>query len=184
MARKKSDPSPVRLAIDNAEPAHSSIDEKSPRRPSPPALPPNCPVMCIGMGEGVRYYLNGARQLVALKIKDHTRLEIMGLFGEDADLVHEIWAKKKTITLNKGKPDEHEVEIVTGWNTAAAEMQLLRLTAAKGIWSPIEKARGRGCWQLDDGALAVNLGAGLIIAGRSRPAGLGHRLIKPHPDSG
>jgi hypothetical protein len=171
MARKKPDTSPVRLAIDNATPVAPS-EPSRPRRPSPPALPPNCPVLCVGMGEGVRFYLNGARQLVSLKVKDHTRLEIMGLFGEDADLVHEIWPKTKRVMLNRGKADEREVEIVTGWDTAAAEMQLLRLTAAKGIWSPIEKARGRGCWQLDDGTLAVNIGAALIIAGRSQPPGL------------
>lgn len=174
MARKRS---PVRFAIDNATEAAPGDPGQSSRRPPPPALPPSCPISCIGIGEGVRYYLNGARQLVALKVRDHGRLEIMGLFGEDADLVHEIWPKKKTITLNKGKADEREVEIVTGWDTAAAEMQLLRLTAAKGIWSPTEKARGRGCWQLDDGSLAVNVGDRLSIGGHWRAAGLVADLV-------
>jgi hypothetical protein len=177
MARKRSGTSPVRLAIENAMPITPETPEGGSRRPPPPALPANCAVTPIGMGEGVRYYLNGARQLVALKVKDHTRLEIMGLFGEDADLVHEIWPKKKTITLNKGKPDEQKVEIVTGWDTAAAEMQLLRLTAAKGIWSPTEKARGRGCWQLDDGSLAVNIGGSLMIADRWQSPGLVSGLV-------
>jgi hypothetical protein len=172
----KKDTSPVRLAINNAKPVAPASSE-APRRPAPPPLPPSCPIFCIGMGEGVRWYLNGARQLIGLKVKEHTRLEIMGLFGEDADLVHEIWPKKKMIMLDKGKSNEREIEIVTGWDTAAAEMQLLRLTAAKGIWSPTEKARGRGCWQLEDGTLAVNIGASLMIAGHWQPAGLVNDLV-------
>ncbi|MBV8889011.1 MAG: hypothetical protein JO305_05015 [Alphaproteobacteria bacterium] len=137
-------------------------------------MPPDCPVLPLGMGEGVRFYLNGARQLVGLKIKEHTRLEVLGLFGEYADMVYEIWPKTKTIE------DEHgnKKTIVVGWDTAAAEEQLLRLTAAKRLWSPFQKARGRGCWLGDDGGLVVNTGTAVLIDGkRQRPGLMGEYVM-------
>jgi hypothetical protein len=175
MARKKPNASHLREVINNAAPAKLSPtnndgddDGGSPRRPLPPALPPDCPVIPIGMGEGTRYYLNAARQLVTLKVRDHTRLEIMGMFGEHADLVHEIWPRKKKITDKNGV----EREIVTGWRPEEAGEQLMRLSAAKGIWSPIEKARGRGCWRDESGGLVVNIGSAVFSDGQWRRPGL------------
>jgi hypothetical protein len=175
MARKKADTSPVRLAVDNAElvspPAADdggAGDARSSGRPPPPALPPQCPVVPIGTGEGVRYYLNGNRQLVTLAVKEHTRLQIMGLFGEDADMVHDIWPRKKSVTNKAGNTED----IITGWRPEDAAEQLLRLTAAKGIWSPSEKARGRGCWLAEDGSLIVNAGTAVLVDGSWQPPGL------------
>ena len=173
MARRKPDASPVRLAVSNAEPAapppsDDGGDGRSTRRAPPSPLPPGCPVVPIGAGDGVRYYLNGLRQLVTLKIKEHTRLEIMGLFGEDADLVHEIWPRKKTIT----KKDGSREDITTGWRPEDAGEQLMRLAAMKGLWSPTEKARGRGCWLGAEGGLIVNTGTAALVAGRWEKPGL------------
>jgi hypothetical protein len=171
MARRKAEN--VRLAIDNAEPvmlpaANDGDGGRRSRRAPPPALPPNCPVRPLGAGDGVRYYLNGLCQLVTLKIKEHTRLEIMGLFGEDADLVHEIWPRKKTIKRKDGTTEE----IITGWHPEDAGEQLMRLAAARGLWSPVDKARGRGCWLGDDGRLVVNTGTAVLLDGRWQSPGL------------
>jgi hypothetical protein len=189
MARKKSDaPSPVRLAINNAELAKPAADpgggdSGTPRRQPPPLLPPDCPVKPIGAGDGVRYYANALGQLATLKIREHTRLEMLGLFGEHADLVYEIWPKWRIIE------DEHgnKTRVLNGWDTRAAEEQLMRLSAAKGIWSPRDKARGRGCWRSDSGGLVVNTGAAVLIDGASQRPGLfgdffltaGEAIMKP-----
>lgn len=172
MAKKK-DPAPVRVVIDNASdapaPASNDADEnRSSRRGPPPPLPSDCPVIPIGTGEGVHYYLNGLRQLVTLAVKEHTRLQILGLFGEDADLVHEIWPRKKLIAGKDGKREE----IITGWRAEDAALQLIRLSATKGLWSPLEKARGRGCWASDDGTLIVNTGSAVLVGGRWQRPGL------------
>ncbi len=172
---KKSDPSPVRLVVDAAvpmpPPAGNDGDGSggSSRRAPPPLLPPDCPVIPIGAGEGVRYYLNGQRQLVTLQVEKHTRLQIMGLFGEDADLVHEIWPRKRLKTDKDGNITGSET---VGWRPEDAAEQLLRLTAAKGLWSPAEKARGRGCWLGDDGRLIVNTGTVVFVDGLSHRPGL------------
>ena len=180
MAKKK-DPSPVRLAVDNAElvppPASDDGDGSggSSRRAPPPPLPPECPVIPIGMGDGVRYYMNGSRQLVTLPVEKHTRLQIMGLFGEDADLVHEIWPRKRVKTDKDGNVTAVET---IGWRPEDAAEQLLRLTAAKGIWSPAEKARGRGCWLDDEGRLIVNTGGAVLADGHwNRPGLFGDHVM-------
>jgi hypothetical protein len=128
---KKKNPAPVRVVVDNAEPVRPPGNENGPRtssRPSPPPLPPDCPVIPIGIGEGVRYYLNASRQLVALAVKDHTRLQILGLFGEHADMVHEIWPRRREIKDREGNITGYAV---VGRPEDAAE-QLLRLTAPRG----------------------------------------------------
>ena len=172
MARKR--PDHLREVVNNAQPVASAPsddgagDGGSIRRAPPPPLPPSCPVIPVGAGDGVRYYLNGLRQLAVLKVKEHTRLEIMGLFGEDADLVHEIWPRKKTVTDKDGNTRE----VVTGWRPEDAGEQLMRLAAAKGLWSPIEKARGRGCWPGADGSLTVNAGTSVFVDGAWQRPGL------------
>lgn len=166
---KKSDPNRVRLAVDNAEPAPpppSDGDGRSSRRPPPEPLPPDCPVIPLGMGENVRYYLNGPRQLVTLAVEKHTRLQIMGLFGADADLVHEYWPRKNA----KG--------VTVGWRPEDAAEQLLRLTGAKGLWSPLDKARCRGCWLGDTGGLIVNAGSVVYAdGGRHKPGLFGNQVL-------
>jgi hypothetical protein len=93
----------------------------------------------------------------------------MGLFGEDADLVHEIWPRKKTVIDKAG----NSKDIITGWRPEDAAEQLLRLSAAKGLWSPTEKARGRGCWPGDNGGLVVNAGTAVQVDGGAwQPPGL------------
>lgn len=56
------------------------------------------------LGE-VRYYLDAAGQLVLLKVREHTRLNIFGLFCSENKLVYKYWPK----TDDKGK--------IKGWRT-------------------------------------------------------------------
>jgi hypothetical protein len=167
MARKKTDPSPVRLAVDNAEivppPAADdggTGDGRSSRRSPPPPLPPDSPIIPIGMDGNLRFYLDQPRQLVALPVGKHTRLEIQGLYGEDAHLVHQHF------------PRYGKNGVVNGWDAAAAAELYLRHAAYKGIWSPTEKARGRGCWPSDSGNLMVNVGTAVLVDNRWQRPGL------------
>jgi len=170
MSKNKPDPSAVRRAIDDAEEAvdvaedngrqlERNVSGRTPRR-QPPPLPSACPVIPVGMMGDLRYYLDAAGQLVALRVREHTRLNILGLFGSENHLVVEYWPK----TDDKGN--------VKGWRTEDAEKQLMALAAARGLWSPVNKARGRGCWSDEAGRLIVHYGSRILINGRSRRPGL------------
>jgi hypothetical protein len=176
----KPDPAAVRLVIDNAaEPPASTGDGNPvdpPRHPAP-ALPAGCPVIPLGMMGDVRYYLDAAGQLIALKAREHTRLNILALFCEESRLVYEYWPK----TDDKGK--------IKGWRTEDAERELMAAAAARGLWSPMNKARGRGCWPGADGGLIVHCGGHVLIHGRSHRPGLfgdlaliaGEKILEPAP---
>jgi hypothetical protein len=162
--RPQPDLTSVRIVIDNAtEPPTTGREDASGERPpprQPPALPPGCPVIPLGMMGDIRYYFDAAGQLVALRVTEHTRLNILGLFGSKNHLVFEYWPK----TDEKGK--------IKGWRTEDAESQLMALAAARGLWSPMNKARGRGCWSDETARLIVHFGDRILIDGQTRRPGL------------
>lgn len=155
--------SPAREAIHNAEDAR-------PPRPRPPELPPGCPVVPVGMEGDIRYYLDAQGQLSSLPLDKHGRLRIMGLFGAEVDLVFDYWPRKDA----RGE--------TVGWRPEDGAKQLMALAAARGIWSPNDKARGRGCWLGADGGLLVQCGTGVLAGGHwRRPGILGDQVLIARP---
>jgi hypothetical protein len=61
--------------------------------------------------------------------------------------------------------------------------------AARGLWSPANKACGRGCWRGTEGGLIVHCGQRVLIAGRWHRPGLfgdlaliaGEKILEPAP---
>jgi len=166
MAKRK-DPSAVRLAVvDNAEPVTPPARDDgdgsggSSRRAPPPPLPPECPLIPIGVNGNLRYYLDQARQLVALPAGKHTRLEMTALYGADAHLVTPHF------------PRYGKNGAINGVDASAMAEALFRHTGHRGLWSPTEKARGRGCWPTDSGELIVNLGTAVLANGEWHRPGL------------
>jgi hypothetical protein len=157
MAKKRADH--LREVITNADP-------QSPQPPRP--LPPGIPIIPLGYGEGgMRYYVNACGQVAALLVKEHTRLQIEGMFGTEADMVHTLWPRKKTVTRRDGSTEE----IITGWRPEDGA-QILLAHSAIAPFSPMEKVRGRGCWLGENGELVVSTGASLLIGGEWRRPGL------------
>jgi hypothetical protein len=160
---KRTDPAPVQQIIDNAE-------EARPARPGPPALPAGCPVVPVGMQQDDRYYLDAEGQLIALPLEKHGRLRLMGLFCAQNELVYDYWPRKDA----KGN--------TVGWRPEDAAKQLMALAASKGLWTPADKARGRGCWLDADGGLLVQCGTAVLAGGHwRRPGILGDQVLIARP---
>lgn len=169
MPKKRADH--LREVVNNAQPASpppNTTDAGKGRAPhgSPPALPPDCPVVPLGMDGNVRFYLDQQRQLIALPVGKHNRLELMGLYGQAAYL------------MEKDFPRFGKEGQVNGIDAAKAQETFLSHTAGR-LWSPTRKARGRGCWLGDDGSLIVSTGTAIWFNGAwERPGLLGeHAMI-------
>lgn len=154
--------SSLRPAIDNAEDAHQ------PPAP-PPALPPGCPVVPLGMEGEVRHYLDAHGQLVSKHVEKHGRLGIMGLFGSQNHLPYEYCPRK-----NKDGD-------IIGCNWDELAKILMANAAAQGPWSAADKARGRGGWLGDDGALLVHCGAAVLAGGWRSPGIYSDKVLIARP---
>lgn len=111
-----------------------------------PYLPPGCPVVPLGTNGKTCYYLDELGQLQDLAWKEHSRLNIEGLFGRRVELVKTFWGK----TDEKGR--------VKGWRPEDAAQQLKAAAAYQGVWTPTERVRGAGAWMGADGELILHLG--------------------------
>src|ERR1700686_2332888 len=131
MARKR--PDHLREVVNNAQPVapapsdDGTGDGGTPRQ-APPKLPANCPFIPLGMEGNLRHYLDKARQLITLPVGKHNRLELMGLYGDDAHLMQQDFPRY-------GKEDK-----VNGIDAALIQEVTLSRSAIR-IWSPTEKAR-------------------------------------------
>jgi hypothetical protein len=163
MATKKRDPSHLREVVNNASPVGTPVSNggDSGGRPAHPStLPPlSGPIIAIGMDGNVRYYLDKRRQLVALPVGRHTALELMGLYCDDVLLFQQHFPRYS----RDGK--------VTGADARAAH-ELHLAHSGRRLWSPTEKARGRGCWSDGDGRLFVNTGTAVFLDGEWHQPGL------------
>jgi hypothetical protein len=162
MARNKPDPLHLREVVNNAAPVVPPTRDgdsggRSFQLSTMPPLPG--PVIAIGMEGNIRYYLDKRRQLVALPVGRHTALELMGLYCDDVNLFQQHFPRYG----RDGK--------VTGSDARAAQ-ELHLGHSGRRLWSPTEKARGRGCWSDGDGRLFVNTGNAICIDGEWQQPGL------------
>lgn len=118
------------------------------------ALPADSPVVPLGMIGMTVFYLDAAGQLVALPARDHSRLNIMKLFGRRVDFLYQCWPRLKL---------EGKDFIVTGWKPEAAAEALMSAAAIKGIWNVANRERGLGARRGDDGELVIHCGDKVIV---------------------
>ncbi len=146
--------------------------DQAPRPGGLPKLPDDCPVRPLGVLGDVVYYLDGLNQLRPLKTKDHSRLQLQGLFIPQTRYVYKLWPK-----MNK------DGEIKT-WQPEVAAEQLMGLAGEKGIFNPMENLRGPGCWRGDDGELIMHLGDEIMVDGERFKPGLIGNYVYPGFDAG
>lgn len=125
-----------------------------------------CPVIALGVNQDCFYYLDQLGQLRDLKAKDHSRLNIMGLFGRLSELLYTYWPR---MTPNPSVKGEYHV---TGWKPEVAAEKLMGEAALRGVWSPQERVRGSGTWLGDDGELIWHCGDRLIVTPTTEPTPL------------
>jgi hypothetical protein len=157
----------VRLIWENAEEASSAADGASagqapPDRGEPPGrterprpdrgLPEGCPVTPLGLQGDLYYYLDALDQLRELKAKDHSRLNLVSLFGDDEGALYKLWPR---VTKDGA---------VIGWNPGKLAEELMAACARRGVWDVWGRLRGPGAWLADDGRLVLHCGDGLAIS--------------------
>lgn len=161
---------PVRLVIDNAEepPEPADTDDDDHRHGGggrDDLLPADCPAEALGKRQGIYYFLNDKREMIALKKLE--RLAIEELYGQHADRLDEHFPRKNA----DGDPN--------GWRPEKASRALSIACSMKPLFDPEKTLRGRGAWRDDDGRLVIHCGDRMYVNGKPRPPGMQGRYIMP-----
>lgn len=125
-------------------------------------LPEDCPVTPLGIVGMTVFYLDENRQLIALAARDHSRLNLMKLFGNQTSYLYKYWPRLKEDTDGNF--------IAVGWKPELVAEVLMSAAATRGIWNPADRERGIGARRGDDGELVIHFGNRVTVF----PAG-------PHP---
>lgn len=143
-------------------------------------LPPDCPVIPLGVDGGRFFFLNAVGQVVS-----HTELKaekIKGLFAGRMGYLYWMAPRwKSALTSSERKALEQVIEAkgpssddgkraVTmlnnafecdGWDANLVSDLLYDACAVRGVWRDLERIRGRGAWIAGDGA--ARAGAGQLV---------------------
>lgn len=122
-------------------------------------LPPDCPVIPLGVDDGVYWFLDTLGQLRALEFGQFGQKAINSLFMGRHHYLYWAW------------PRTNKDGAIVSWRQEKAAEDLMGACAHKGPWNAIERARGRGAWQLATGKLALHCGTQLFRDGK--PTSLG-----------
>jgi len=121
-------------------------------------LPEGCPVVPLGVRGKICFYLDAAHQLIDIRRRDHSRLEIMGLFGRRSDLLYKFWPRISN-------------DIVVGWRPELAAEALVNAAHTVGVWDPFGRVRGTGAWAGEDGELVLHTGGGIYVGPKEEGGG-------------
>lgn len=102
-------------------------------------LPPGCPVVPLGKDGDLTYFIDTLGQLRIVNAHKWGKKILMDLFAEVPNFV--IWAWPRF-----GKSDKNGVHPISGVDVDAATACLLKAAAARGLFSPQDRVRGRGAW--------------------------------------
>jgi hypothetical protein len=125
-------------------------------------LPPDCPVIPLGVDGVTNWFLDPIGQLYAYG-KPYGQADTLELFRGRHLYLYWAWPKWKGRT--------EETVDVDGWKNEKAREALIAAATAKGPWSATEKVRGRGCWPDGKGGLVLHLGNRLIAGKTDGPPG-------------
>lgn len=115
-------------------------------------LPPDCPVVPLGILDYTAFFLDRMGQVRALPAP-YGKGHILGLFLGDANYLTWAWPR---IGM-KG---------VDGFAAEKANGPLIQACARKGIWDGVERIRGRGAWLSGRGDLVIHTGDDLWLGNR------------------
>lgn len=169
---KKPNLSAVRALVADAEPVRSVRAFAGDPEPGKPlngvvpgqwtpdnlGLPPDCPVVPLGVDGKTSWYLDTIGQLCAYE-KPYSKADTIDLFRGRDGYLKWAWPRwKQNLTVET-------------WDNDAARDALVAAAAAKGPWHAVEKVHGRGAWIGADGGLVLHCGDHLVIGGRREPPG-------------
>jgi hypothetical protein len=135
-------------AIDKAEivAPRAGDDGRKPWRPGDGGLPPDCPVVPLGVNGANYFYLDGLKQLACCAASEHQRLPLMALFKTQTAQLYRYWPR-----VNKDGE-------TTGWKPELVAEALMQTAAQRGIWDVVGRLRGPGAWRGEEGELVLHVG--------------------------
>lgn len=179
----------VRALVDDAEPLPSvrrfqgDPEPGQPRngdlpgqwRPNALGLPPDCPIVPLGVDGDTMWLLDPIGQLVAYTDPFGQGKTLLLFKGRDNYLkwAWPKWGRPKT------RDDGTVVYPVDGWKNEAVRDAVVAACTAKGPWSPVDKLRGRGAWRDDAGGIVLHCGPDLVVDGRRMPPGELDGMVYP-----
>lgn len=145
----------------------------------PRAMPEGCPVVPVGTADGTFYFLTALGELRALTPDKVANKHIVAMFAPDSQYLYDQWPRKKLVKTKDDDGNEIEEWIVTGWRNDDVAMLLMDVGAARGVWNPLEKVRGRGAWKDDRGGLILHCGNKVLHGGRWTDPGMIDAMVYP-----
>jgi len=133
-------------------------------RPDQLGLPPDCPVLPLGVDGSANWFLDPIGQLYCYT-KPYGQADTLELFRGRHLYLYWAWPK-----WGRGKGDDGK-PACDGWRNEKARETLIAACTAKGPWNAVERVRGRGSWTDPDGGLVVHTGENVLIGGRRQPPG-------------
>lgn len=133
-------------------------------------LPPDCPITCLGVDDDTYWFLDTIGQLRAKKFSELGQAGIASLFMGRTNYLYWAW------------PQYNRKGAVDGWKAHLARDALMGACARRGPWNSVDRARGRGAWKLQDGALLIHTGQHVFVNGREEALGLiGNQVYMTRP---
>jgi hypothetical protein len=141
----------------NDPPAGHEWDGKAPGQwqPNFEGLPPDCPVLPLGVDGDTYFFLDTLGQLREVSVNSMGQKYINSLFM--ARHLYLYWAYPR-------KNKDHNV---VGFRAEKVVEDLMTACARKGPWNAIESTRGRGAWRDEDGTLILHCG-NQLYSGKQR----------------
>lgn len=102
-------------------------------------LPPECPVMPLGVDGDRFHFLDTIGQLRTLKAGEFGQAHINALFMGRTRFLYWAWPRWDGPSSNR---------YVKSWRPEIARQCLMDACAQKGAWDAVDRARGRGAWSL------------------------------------
>ena len=131
--------------------------------PELPMLPPDCPVIPLGMRRQTYFFLDELGQLIELAADKVAQKGILSMFGRQAHVLRQVWPRYGKPIKNK---ETGEVEFpVNGWAVDVVSELLMGAAAREGVFDPIGRVRGRGAHRAEDGALILHCGDRVLVGG-------------------
>ena len=113
-------------------------------------LPSDCPVIPLGVDGKNCFFVDTLGQLTAISSTEWSKKTLVHLFALRPNYLYHHWPRFNAKTL---KINGLEVDDVT--------QCLVKGAAARGLFSPIDRVRGRGAWTASDGQLIWHAGDAL-----------------------
>jgi hypothetical protein len=124
----------------------------------------DCPITPLGHNKGVFYFLDVVgqnRDLTARQL--HHRGELVSLYLGDENYLWEHWPAVHRPRRNGDKP------IITGFFIGPAASWHMQACRDAGIFGPRVVIRKPGIWPMDDGAVIVHFGDGMLTRRPNEP---------------